>query len=264
MGRRPTKLTDEQIIASYKQTHSTYATARELKINPKTVARALFLGGVRATGLEHWRATVTKFKGQETKLRKAYESGMTIKQIAAKFGQPSALYAVKQALKRAGTELRENPAPPVQDSEVKTVRQMYASGHSQQQIAFLLDRSQTVISRIMREHNIKARIGQKGETHPNWQGGRYVSGGYVRTYIDGDDPMAVMALNDGTVLEHRLVMARTLGRPLTRRETVHHKDGDRTNNDPANLQLRNGKHGKGVRMCCLNCGSYNISASELD
>jgi hypothetical protein len=37
--------------------------------------------------------------------------------------------------------------------------------------------------------------------------------------------------------EHRLVMERVLGRPLTTNENVHHIDGDRTNNDPSNLEL---------------------------
>ncbi len=37
--------------------------------------------------------------------------------------------------------------------------------------------------------------------------------------------------------EHRLVMERVLGRPLSANENVHHKDGDKPNNEPANLEL---------------------------
>lgn len=37
--------------------------------------------------------------------------------------------------------------------------------------------------------------------------------------------------------EHRIVMERALGRPLTPDETVHHIDGDKLNNHISNLQI---------------------------
>lgn len=45
------------------------------------------------------------------------------------------------------------------------------------------------------------------------------------------------ATQDGYVLEHRLVMECLIGRFLERHEIVHHKDGNRLNNDPGNLEL---------------------------
>lgn len=41
----------------------------------------------------------------------------------------------------------------------------------------------------------------------------------------------------GYVLEHRLVMEEHLGRFLTENEVIHHKDGNRENNELSNLQL---------------------------
>jgi hypothetical protein len=41
----------------------------------------------------------------------------------------------------------------------------------------------------------------------------------------------------GYVREHRLVMEEWMRRSLKLREVVHHRDGDRANNDRANLML---------------------------
>jgi hypothetical protein len=39
------------------------------------------------------------------------------------------------------------------------------------------------------------------------------------------------------VAEHRVVMAEKLGRPLKKAELVHHRDENKLNNDPDNLEL---------------------------
>jgi hypothetical protein len=46
-----------------------------------------------------------------------------------------------------------------------------------------------------------------------------------------------MAHQNGYVFEHRLVLARFLNRPLLRRETVHHLNGDSLDNRLENLEL---------------------------
>jgi hypothetical protein len=79
----------------------------------------------------------------------------------------------------------------------------------------------------------------KGSKAGNWKGGRNVTKrGYVEAWVAPDDPFACMRkLPTCYVFEHRLVMARMLGRPLTDNESVHHRDGNRQNNDPTNLEL---------------------------
>lgn len=48
--------------------------------------------------------------------------------------------------------------------------------------------------------------------------------------------------------EHRFVMEQKIGRKLHKDETVHHKDGNRRNNHPDNLELWSGRHGRGQRV----------------
>ena len=76
--------------------------------------------------------------------------------------------------------------------------------------------------------------------------------GYVLLYNPDRSKRA-----SGQVLEHRIVMEDHLGRELTSNETVHHINGDPADNRIENLQLRQGKHGKGVVLVCGDCGSSN-------
>ena len=62
---------------------------------------------------------------------------------------------------------------------------------------------------------------------------KLTSQGYRKVYI----PESPMADIRGEVLEHRLVVSKMLGRPLRKWEHVHHKDRDRANNCPENLEL---------------------------
>lgn len=74
-----------------------------------------------------------------------------------------------------------------------------------------------------------------GEKCPAWKGGVRMSKDGYREILSRGHPYA----RKGThyVLEHRLVMEKMIGRYLLPNEVVHHKDGNRLNNSPENLQL---------------------------
>jgi hypothetical protein len=66
----------------------------------------------------------------------------------------------------------------------------------------------------------------------------------------------IVKTTDGWKMQHRLVMEEMLGRPLEAHERVHHKNGDRADNRPENLELwkvKNRKDPSGVRAVDYHC-----------
>jgi hypothetical protein len=92
-------------------------------------------------------------------------------------------------------------------------------------------------------------------------GTRILDSGYMMIKLDHSDPLwpnATKRNSRGWMPEHRWVMARALSRPLKRTETIHHINGNKTDNRLENLQLRKGRHGIGDIPQCADCGSKHI------
>jgi endogenous inhibitor of DNA gyrase (YacG/DUF329 family) len=118
-------------------------------------------------------------------------------------------------------------------------------------------------------HQSRRRFCSKGCASRSQQGRppktefRTINGdGYSFVYVPRDERPPGQEMI-GRHPEHRVVMAKVLGRWPTSRESVHHINGDKLDNRPENLQLRTGPHGKGHVLRCRCCGSSDIETVEL-
>ena len=129
-----------------------------------------------------------------------------------------------------------------------TCEQLRAMYHdeklSMHQMAERLNVTYGAIYYQMRKHGIPTRshddalitLGKSGrftgKHNPRWTGGRHVANGYARVRM----PSHPKADNRGYVREHVLVWERHHGVSLPKGWHVHHKNGDKLDNRPENLE----------------------------
>lgn len=93
---------------------------------------------------------------------------------------------------------------------------------------------QKIVNKVLRKHTTLRKRGAPGDRNGAWKGGRRTDrNGYILVYM----PNHPHACESGCVREHRLVVEQQIGRYLTPSEVVHHKDGNKRNNSPDNLEV---------------------------
>jgi hypothetical protein len=199
---------------------------------------------------------------EELVVLEKYDSGRSLESVGLDYGL--SLTSIRNILLAYGKKPRSAGSKKkfFSDENIKKICDLYKNGISQEKIAKKINVSQCLVSRILRSSGLNKGV-RSGADHPHWKGGILDFDGYNAELVSKSDPMYCMANSMGYVMQHRLVMARHLGRPLEKNETVHHINGIRKDNRIENLQLRHGKHG--VNQCyeCVNCGSRNIKAVLL-
>jgi hypothetical protein len=102
--------------------------------------------------------------------------------------------------------------------------------HSEQRRRGLIDEQGNKLREKLR--------GGRPKTRDKWVGQQ----GYVLVQAPPSHPQS---RQDGSILEHRLVMEHLLGRYLESWEIVHHKNGNRSDNSPGNLVVMDGRAKRG-------------------
>jgi hypothetical protein len=99
------------------------------------------------------------------------------------------------------------------------------------------DKSRALMSANIPDH--------KMENSSQWKGGRSLnSTGYIMIMVDIlPEDMRILARQmvrspkQRYILEHRIVAASAIGRPLEKSEVVHHRNGIKNDNSPTNLEV---------------------------
>jgi transposase len=250
----PSRLSSEQeldVVAEYKRGLSLRDLARRFGVSTRPIQRVLAKHGVqlRPTGRHEQQIP----EAEVEQLRRAYDAGQTMAEIAAASEYPRA--AIRRALEATGGIRQRGPgAVGFTDTQRQEIVARFKGGETQVALGSAFDCGATTIVRVLREAGIEAGThGQVREHHHSWKGGRRVrDDGYVDVRVARDDVIAqAMKRKNGYVSEHRLVMARFLGRPLLPDEEPHHKNGVRSDNRIKNLELASSSHPRGQRVTDL-------------
>jgi hypothetical protein len=216
-------------------------------------------------GKRHWNQALTEDRRLE--MAKRYGAGENATALATEYGVSRT--TVITAAKSLGVAICPRGQQPLKVTPeiLHKIQQLWSQGHTQTFIAKHVGLNQGTVSAWLRSGRIEvgSRGVRKSPLSYKSSGGRFLSGeGYALVHKERLPAwLASMANSKGYIPEHRAVMAQMLGRMLTPHETVHHIDGDKLNNKPTNLQLRQGRHGKGVVLRCACCGSTDIRAEEI-
>lgn len=176
-------------------------------------------------------------------IRARYEAGETLKDLAKDAGV--SYQTVRRRLEDMGVDvrgkiptketLRKRSETRRLDLPEERIRELHAREMSCREMAAILGCNEETVRERLIELDLPRLPGKaRPEKNAFWRGGYTVD---TDGYILERRPDHPHADKHGYVRQHRLVMEQTLGRYLTKREVVDHRDTDTSNNVPSNLRL---------------------------
>jgi transposase-like protein len=254
---------DRRVIAAYLESpQGARVIGKQFHLGATTVQRILRRNNIPIPAQKYHSRSVKRYaftSAQEAAIVSDYHQRGSALAVAT--AQNACYATVLRVLKRHGiTPTFGRPKREAAPEVIAQVAALTQQGISRTELSQRFKVRHETISNWLRLGGIEKRL-RPGPKHFS---GRYVRGdGYVNVMVPVGHPFSSMAMVTGYVTEHRLVMAQHLGRSLLSSESVHHINGKRDDNRLENLQLRHGKHGKGERFVCVDCGSHNIRAEEF-
>jgi hypothetical protein len=169
---------------------------------------------------------------QKEEVLAAYQETLSVAETARRTGADPG--RIRHLLKRSGLKPSGEKGGACYRHKGLVTR-LAAEGTSLSEIARQVGTTHHRVAAFLRKHGLpRLPFRQTLANNPRWQGGRVIDDdGYVLIKRP-DHPHCD---RHGYVREHRLVMEATLGRLLLPTEVVHHKDGNRQDNRPGNLEL---------------------------
>lgn len=251
--KRMTREEKAIVVAKYEDRQGTFKICNEHDISTSQFYRTLRQHGIKPDGRSIGFRSLSN--EQTTALIKRYVGeNASLETLAKEFGvcPPT----VKNVLRFNDIPVRKGGVrfDELGEATKAKVVEMRSGGASINDIVRTVGVPYSHAAKVLRLNGMTQRLNTDSLT---------TTGGYRVINIATDDPLFSMARSRGKVMEHRYIMAKYLNRPLKEWETVHHIDGDKTNNAIENLQLRIGQHGKGEAYCCADCGSKRIAPIEL-
>lgn len=244
-------------VERYARRESITSIAKRIGCDPPQVSAALRAAGV---AIRKCGGKADLFSDEQAReIAERHGDGESLSALAAEYRISRKMLG--NLVVRGGGQVRGPLASWSQEKD-EEIRDRFLAGECVGDLAAAFGCHQSSISKSLNRSGVNRP--KSGPGHHSWQGGRTVIGDeYISVLVTEDDLPYCTPHVSGRVLEHRLVMGRAIGRPLTERETVHHINGDHGDNRLENLQLRFGKHGKGVALECGLCGSHNVVAVPL-